>query len=182
MVPAKHGAAPWSSVVSGSRCHCGCTFLLYGNCPRAWRPCYVAAMTSRDTVPDQPQIALVGVDRAALIFAAAGAAVTLGSGSGDWTPFSTFVGVTLFTITWAFHRPAPPARVPRVVFMRLAFGAVSSLCMFIALGWPLDALGLVGTSQDFGWLSMLFWAVVAVVMALGDRRIGRWLDPRQPSL
>lgn len=129
--------------------------------------------------PSQPDL-LAGIDRAALVFAATAAAVTLATDEGDWTAFSTFVGVTLCLLVLAFHRPVPIARGPRSWLMRLSFGFTLSLCVFIALAWPLQsaAVASVVLRTDVGvgiWLSI--WALALTAL---EAPLARWLQDRPP--
>jgi hypothetical protein len=119
---------------------------------------------------------LGGIDRAALVFAATAAAVTLATDDGDWTAFSTFVGVTLCLLVLAFHRPVHVARGPRPWLMRSSFGFTLSLCLFIALAWPLQSAAVTSVilTTDVGvgtWLTI--WALVLTAL---EAPLARWLQ------
>src|SRR5215213_5894963 len=75
---------------------------------------------------------LVGVDRAALIFAATASAVTLLTADGEWTAASTFLGLILVVLVLAFHRPAPRNRTIRSGLIRAGFGFTFSLSLMIS--------------------------------------------------
>jgi hypothetical protein len=116
----------------------------------------------------------VGVDRAALIFAATAGAVTVATGSGDWTMISTFIGVLLCTIVLAFHR-ATPLGVIRAWFVRFAFGFTFSLCLAIAIAYPIQQSGVRGALNDPR--SVGIWLFGAgLVVGLLEPRIVRLLD------
>lgn len=118
---------------------------------------------------------LAGVDRAALVFAATAGAITVATGSGAWTAFSSFVGLVLLTLVLAFHRPMPRTRSVRSLLMRGAFGATLTLCLYIVLAWFLQ-----GTWADMDQAPaapmLLLNVAVTVVFAAMERRVSRLLD------
>lgn len=131
--------------------------------------------------PGEPDL-LSGIDRAALVFAATAAAVTLATDDGDWTAFSTFVGATLCLLVLAFHRPVQAARGPRPWLMRLSFGFTLSLCLFIPLAWPLQSAAvtslIVRTDAGVGtWLST--WALILTVL---EAPLARWLQDQDSTV
>jgi di/tricarboxylate transporter len=115
-----------------------------------------------------------GVDRAALLLAGVGTVVTLALAAGDWTPWSSVVGLTFLVITWAFHRATPTTRTPRSALMRIAFGSVSALCVLLAAASPLRSLSPAAASH--GWVRSIIWLVLAAVISFLEPRIAGWLD------
>lgn len=105
--------------------------------------------------------ALVGVDRAALIFAAAGSAASLAASDGSWSPMATMFGASFVLLVLAFHRPATGGRL-RCWLIRLAFGSALTVSLFLSVGnWVAD-----GSGREFGGGALAIAALTAVVLAL----------------
>lgn len=135
---------------------------------------YLAAVPTSAERTDQSVGPYEGVDRGAFLLAGVGTVVTVALAAGDWTPWSSVVGLTFLVITWAFHRAAPTTRTPRSAFMRVAFGSVSALCVLLAIGSPLRSLSPAAASH--GWMRLIIWLVLAAAISALEPRIVGWLD------
>jgi integral membrane sensor domain MASE1 len=132
------------------------------------------------------------VDPGALALATVGGAVAFIFAGDDWDVLAVVIGLLLLTILLAHHRPAPTIKTPRALLLRGAFGATTGLAFCIAVA-PAIQFGIIrpffhsedeeGYSFD-AWnttvaLSVL-WFVVAIVLAVCEPRLARWLDrPRR---
>jgi hypothetical protein len=142
-------------------------------------------MTADDAgpLPEQPR-----VDPGALALATVAGAVAFIFGGGDWDVLAVVIGLMLLMILLAHHHAAPARRTPRAFFLRAAFGATTGLAFCIAVA-PAIQFGIVtpyfhtedeeGFSDD-AWNTTLLmaalWIVVAVLLAVLEPRIARWLD------
>lgn len=88
--------------------------------------------------------ALVGVDRAALIFAATAGVITMFSAEGKWSMGSTFFGVLLAIVVLAFHRSSPDPWTVRKILIQVAFGFTLVICVLVIIAYPLQ----VATGDD----------------------------------
>jgi hypothetical protein len=133
--------------------------------------------------PDQPR-----VDPGALALATVAGAVAFIFGGGDWDVLAVVIGLMLLMILLAHHHAAPATRTPRAFLLRGAFGATTGLAFCIAMA-PAIQFGIVRpffhTEDDEGfsddaWNTTLIlaaaWLVVAVLLAVFEPRIARWLD------
>lgn len=120
--------------------------------------------------------ALVGVDRAALIFAAAGSAAAITGSAGNFSAMSAFWGASFVLLVLAFHRPATGPFM-RVALVRLAFGAALTTSLFLMLGYWL------GRTDDYLGEGRLVVAILAtLIFAAAEPLFGlalRW-EPTRP--
>jgi hypothetical protein len=128
------------------------------------------------------------VDPGALALATVAGAVAFIFGGGDWDVLAVVIGLMLLLILLAHHHAAPATGTPRAWLLRGAFGATTGLAFCIAVA-PAIQFGIVDPffhiEDDEGWspdawhttlaLSAL-WVVVAVLLAVCEPRIARWLD------
>ncbi len=134
------------------------------------------------------------VDPGALALATVAGAVAFIFGGDDWDVLAVVIGLMLLMILLAHHHAAPAHRTPRAVFLRAAFGATVGLAFCIAVA-PAIQFGIVapffhaedddGFSPD-AWHTTLIlsglWLVVAVLLAIAEPKIARWLDrPRRTA-
>lgn len=132
------------------------------------------------------------VDPGALALATVGGAVAFIFAGDDWDVLAVVIGLLLLVILLAHHRPAPAVRTPRSLLLRGAFGATTGLAFCIAVA-PAIQFGIISpffhTEDDEGYsfdawnttvaLAVL-WFVVAIVLAVCEPRLARWLDrPRR---
>lgn len=108
-----------------------------------------------------------------------GSVVTLALLYGAWTPWSSPVGLVFLVITWAVHRAVPATRTPRSALIRIAFGSVSALCIFLALGWLMTSVVLF--PYHHAWVLGLIWVALAAAISLLEPRIAGWLDRERPK-
>ncbi|MDT0185697.1 hypothetical protein Q9S36_36475 [Microbacterium sp. ARD31] len=118
---------------------------------------------------------LAGVDRAALVFAASAGAVTLATGNGAWTAFSSFVGLLLLVLVLGFHRSMPQLRSIRALVMRLAFGGTVTLCLYIVASWPLQETW-ADIDQAPAGPALAAMVGVSIVIAALEGAISRFLN------
>lgn len=128
------------------------------------------------------------VDPGALALATVGGAVAFIFAGDDWDVLAVVIGLMLLLILLAHHHAAPTARTPRAFLLRGAFGATTGLAFSIAVA-PLIEYGIItpffhaeddeGYSMD-AWNTTValsaVWVVSAVLLAVGEPRIARWLD------
>ncbi|KUI27492.1 hypothetical protein AU195_19930 [Mycobacterium sp. IS-1496] len=128
------------------------------------------------------------VDPGALALATVGGAVAFIFAGDDWDVLAVVIGLLLLIILLAHHRPAPTVRTPRAMLLRGAFGATTGLAFCIAVA-PAIQFGIIGpffhSEDDDGYsfdawnttvaLSVL-WFAVAVLLAVVEPRLARWLD------
>lgn len=128
------------------------------------------------------------VDPGALALATVAGAVAFIFGGGDWDVLAVVIGLMLLLILLAHHHAAPTTRTPRAWLLRGAFGATTGLAFCIAVA-PAIQFGVIGpffhVEDDDGWspdaynttiVLAALWVVVAVLLAVGEPRIARWLD------
>jgi hypothetical protein len=137
------------------------------------------------------------VDPGALALATVAGAVAFIFGGGDWDALACVVGGMLLIILMAHHRAAPAVHSPRSYFLRAAFGATTGLAFCIAVA-PAIQFGIVEPYypeyDEDGYLTggaytttvviSVLWVFVALLLAVLEPRIARWLDRpprRQPS-
>jgi uncharacterized membrane protein len=106
------------------------------------------------------QAALVGVALAGAL------ATTLSPGLYGW--FSTVVGVTLLLVLLAYYRPTSPYSVRKSA----ALGAVSGICVILALGWLIQ---LPFTHGVCGQISNENRFEACVLQKLNLWLLGAWL-------
>lgn len=120
---------------------------------------------------------LDGVDRAALVLAAAAGGFGVMFASGRWSALSTFAGLMLAVMVLAFHKPAPATRNGRAWLIRAAFGFAMALAVYIVAAWPLQAVCWL--QSQTGQLAVIccaaafFTALERHIMKAIDRPRGR---------
>jgi hypothetical protein len=128
------------------------------------------------------------VDPGALALATVGGAVAFIFAGDDWDILAVVIGLMLLLILLAHHHAAPTTRSPRSYLLRGAFGATTGLAFSIAVA-PAIQFGIItpffhsedddGYSFD-SWNTTValsaVWLVAAVVLAVFEPRIARWLD------
>ena len=112
-----------------------------------------------------------GVDTAALALAAVATVTSVGMTEGDWTWFTTFLGVTLTAMILALHRWSPPRLTFRSVLLALAFGLVLTLCLTLVLARPLQPN--FGNIMEDKW--MPWWLGTALLFAIAELGFSRCL-------
>jgi hypothetical protein len=127
-------------------------------------------------------------DPGALALATVAGAVAFIFGGGDWDALAVLIGLMLLLILLAHHHAAPPVRTPRSLLLRGAFGATAGLAFCIAVA-PAIQFGIIdpyfhmeddeGFSPDAYHTTLVMaalWVVVALLLAVCEPRIARWLD------
>ncbi|GAA2565902.1 hypothetical protein [Mycolicibacterium diernhoferi] len=128
------------------------------------------------------------VDPGALALATVGGAVAFIFAGEDWDVLAVVIGLMLLLILLAHHHPAPTGRTPRAWLLRGAFGATTGLAFSIAVA-PAIQFGVIGpyfhTEDDEGYsfdawnttvVLSVVWLAAAVLLAVFEPRIARWLD------
>ncbi|MGU3501529.1 hypothetical protein [Mycobacterium sp. C31M] len=134
--------------------------------------------------PHDPQ----RVDPGALALATVAGAVAFIFGDGDWDILAIVIGTMLLLILLAHHHPAPTVRTPRALLLRGAFGATTGLALCIAIA-PAIQYGIIRPyfhiEYDDGWTPDAWhttvvigalWPIIALLLAVFEPRIARWLD------
>ena len=148
-------------------------------------------MSASEPVPAEPAPTVHvqhRVDPGALALATVGGAVAFIFAGDDWDVLAVVIGLMLLLILLAHHHPAPTVRTPRAWLLRGAFGATTGLALSIAVA-PAIQFGIIGpffhTEDEEGYsfdawhttvaLSVV-WSVAAVLLAVFEPKIARWLD------
>lgn len=125
---------------------------------------------SVDPVGSTKDDLFAGVDTAALTLAAVATVTTVAMTDGEWTWFTTFLGVTLTAMLLALHRWSPRNLSLRTILHALAFGFVFTLCMALAWARPLQGLlGDIMADEYAAWWFLV--AALAGVLELGFARV-----------
>ncbi|CAM3702773.1 hypothetical protein H7J08_30150 [Mycobacterium frederiksbergense] len=128
------------------------------------------------------------VDPGALALATVGGAVAFIFAGEDWDILAVVIGLMLLLILLAHHHAAPTDGSPRSYLLRGAFGATTGLAFSIAVA-PAIEYGIITpffhTEDDEGfsmdpWNTTValsgVWLVSAILLAVFEPRIARWLD------